>query len=363
MDCMVAACCSHSGAGSRAQVWSYQRLIPMLILSIVLLLGSYRSLSAQATVSPLSTTARQSVFAPIGNNLAPKIPEALSTALAFNIFVIGDLVQRQSITYGRIAVGGNARLERYRIGDSLPRSRDNRADLIVGGTLIFTDGMVAKGSIVAGGKASLAKVGIPHGQLREGLPIDFGAQGAALAELAASLGQLAPNGSTQIRDRRGGRKEIALIGTDRLINIFAVPGHDLAAAQTLIINVPNGATVLLNIDGAADQLQDIGFAIGKINRQHILYNFYQAAELTLNDDRIQGSILAPHARVTFVQGRLNGTLIGTALTGSGITWPAPFIGQLPTLPDNISASGVAGPAAFVTQSLPPAASMAGRQST
>src|SRR4051794_15326423 len=107
MDYRVAACCLRSGAGSRAQVWLYQRLIPMLTLSIVLLLGSYPSLSAQATVSSLSTTPRRGVSAPIRNNLAPKMPEALSTALAFNIFVIGDLVQRQSITYGRIAVGGN----------------------------------------------------------------------------------------------------------------------------------------------------------------------------------------------------------------------------------------------------------------
>jgi choice-of-anchor A domain-containing protein len=362
MDCMAAAGCSRAGCGSRAPLWPYQGLIRLLILSIVLPLGVHPLLPDRSTawvgqsgrlpqpmsdqtqdftspvssdangigtLFPASTTARHAVLAPAGRATAPNIPESLSTALAFNIFVIGDLIQHQSITYGRIAVGGNATLERYRIGDTLPRSRDNRADLIVGSTLIFTDGMVAKGGIIAGGKARLSNVGMPHGQLREGLPIDFGAQGAALAGLAASLSQLPPNGMTQSRERPNTRKQITLTGTDRQLNIFALAGRDLAVAQTLIISVPRGATVLVNIDGAADQIQNLGFAIGSVNRQHILYNFYEATELTLDDDRIQGSILAPHARVTFVKGRMNGTLIAAALTGTGVAWPAPFIGQLP----------------------------------
>ncbi|MEO7911740.1 MAG: choice-of-anchor A family protein [Roseiflexaceae bacterium] len=195
---------------------------------------------------------------------------------------------------------------------------------------MFTDGLVAKGGIITGGKASLPKLGMPHGRLREGLPIAFGAQSTALTGLATSLSQLRPNGITQIHDRRDARKEMTLVGTDRQINIFAVVGSELSATQTLIISVPRGATVLLNIDGTADQFQNIGFAIRNINRQDILYNFYQATELTLDDDRVQGSILAPVAQVTFVQGRLNGTLICASLTGTGVAWPAPFIGQLPT---------------------------------
>ncbi len=317
MECMTATRCSRAGHGSLVQSRPYQGLIRLLLLVIVLPLGGYPA------------TARYAGLARAGSAAVPYVPESLSTALAFNIFITGDLMQRQALTYGRIAVGGNATLERYRIGDTLPKARDNRADLIVGGTLVFTDGLLAKGGIITGGQASLVNVGIPHGRLHEGLPIDFGAQSAALSALATSLSQLAPNGATQIRERRNTRKQITLIGTDPTLNIFALPGRDLAATQTLIISVPRGATVLLNIDGAANQFQDIGFAIGKINRQHILYNFYQATELTLNDDRIQGSILAPHARVTFVQGRLNGTLIGAALTGTGIAWPAPFTGQLP----------------------------------
>ena len=119
------------------------------------------------------------------------------------------------------------------VGDTLPKARNNRADLIVGGTLIFTDGLVAKGGIIAGGEAKLAGVrNISHGRLGEGLPIDFGAHSAALTQLATSLSQLPANGIIQIRERRDKRTQITLIGSDRQINIFALAGRDLATAQT-----------------------------------------------------------------------------------------------------------------------------------
>jgi choice-of-anchor A domain-containing protein len=304
---------SRVGHGLFAQSQAHQRAFRLLIRLLMVVLSSQALAPDRA----------------IAQHSAPALPEPLKAALAFNIFVTGDLTQRGAITYGRIAAGGNATLERYRIGDTMGRARDNRADLIVGGTLVFTDGLMAKGGIVAGGQASLAKVGMPHGRLSEGLPIDFGAQRAALVQLAERLHQLPPNGVTQIRERRDMRKQIILAGTDRQINIFAMAGRDLADAQTLIFNIPAGATALVNIDGTADQIQNIGFALGATNRQRILYNFYQATELTLNDDRIQGTILAPQASVSFVGGRVNGTLIGATLAGSGVAWPAPFIGQLP----------------------------------
>jgi choice-of-anchor A domain-containing protein len=269
------------------------------------------------------------MLARLKGDSVPSIPAALSEALKFNIFIIGHLTLRRATTFGRIAVGGNATIEQCRIGDTLPRSRDNRADLIVGGTLVFTNGLVAKGGIVAG-RARLTGVGIPHGRLGEAPTIDFASQGPALRQIATDLGQLPPTGTTRIREQRNLKKQIILTGTDQQINIFALSGHDLATTQTLTFNVPPRSTVLINIDGTANQIHNLGFGLGSTRRQYVLYNFYEATELTLNDDRIQGSILAPWARISFVTGRVNGTLIGAALTGGGVAWPAPFIGQLPT---------------------------------
>ena len=105
-------------------------------------------------------------------------------------------------------------------------------------------------------------------------------------------------------------------------------------------------------------IRNLGFAIGSVNRQHILYNFYEATELTLDDDRNQGRILAPYARVTFVKGRMNGTLISAALIGTGIAWPAPFIGQLPMPHDNVPISGRSD---LAPTSMPTTAVAAGRR--
>jgi choice-of-anchor A domain-containing protein len=260
----------------------------------------------------------------------PTIPEALSEALKFNIFILGDLTQRRSVIYGRVAVGGNATLERCRIGDAMPQSRENRADLVVAGTLVFTNGTVAKGGIVAG-NATVRDVGIPHGRLGEAPMVDFARHGPALTQLSSTLGQLPPTGTTEIRQRRNLKTQIVLSGSDPRLNIFALASQDLATTQTLIVNAPPKASVLINISGASGRLQNLGFAIGNTSRQQILYNFYEATELTLNDDRIQGSILAPRASVTLVAGRVNGTLIGGALSGGGVAWPAPFLGPLPAL--------------------------------
>ena len=160
--------------------------------------------------------------------------------------------------------------------------------------------------------------------------IDFASLNPALTQLSSSLGQLAPTGTTEIRQRHNLKKQVVLTGSDQRLNIFALASQDLASTQTLIVSVPPKSSVLININGSSGRLQNLGFAIGSTSRQQILYNFYEATELTLNDDRIQGSILAPQASVTLVAGRVNGTLIGGGLSGGGITWPAPFIGPLPT---------------------------------
>jgi choice-of-anchor A domain-containing protein len=354
MEYRVAAYYPLVGRASSARSWPAQGRVQLLII-VVLLLGTYPPISAPATAqasAPINSAAivdaagfsagKLGLAAPgqpatshaalvLANaETEPTMPEALSEALKFNIFILGDLTQRRSVIYGRVAVGGNASLERCRIGDGMPRSRENRADLIVGGTLVFTNGTVAKGGIVAG-SATLTDVGIPHGQLGEAPMIDFASHGPALTQLSSRLGQLSPTGSTEIRQRRNLKKQIVLTGSDQRLNIFALASQDLATTQTLIISVPPKSSVLININGPTGRLQNLGFAIGNTSRQQILYNFYEATELTLNDDRIQGSILAPRATVTLVAGRVNGTLIGAALTGGGVTWPAPFLGPLPTL--------------------------------
>jgi choice-of-anchor A domain-containing protein len=350
MEYLVAACRPGVSRAPLSRSAALQEWVQLLLLSLLLLgAAAPHSLTTPAQhptstpsiadqlrmnggtgpADPRASAPSQAALPFIQGEPEPTMPKALSEALKFNIFTLGDLTLHRSVIYGRVAVGGNATLERCRIGDGMPRSHENRADLIVGSTLVFTNGTVAKGGIVAG-RATLTSVGIPHGRLGEAPMLDFASLSPALAQLSTSLGQLAPTGTTEIRERRNLKKQIVLTGSDQRLNIFALASQDLATSQTLIVSVPPKSSVLINMSGASGRIQNLGFAIGNTSRQQILYNFYEATELTLNDDRIQGSILAPQAKVALVAGRVNGTLIGAALTGGGVTWPAPYLGPLPT---------------------------------
>lgn len=81
---------------------------------------------------------------------------------------------------------------------------------------------------------------------------------------------------------------------------------------------------------------------------NILYNSYEADQLTIRNMALQGSILAPDADVIFNAGVINGTLIADSLTGSGQSNQFLFHHDVPvaSVPESATAiligSGVAG---------------------
>lgn len=281
---------------------------------------------------PVKNTGHMEITAEIKKWILSEImlsPKALGAANDFNVFTLGDLTQVDAQTDGRVAAGGDVHLSNYSVGAHLPNSHGARDDLIAGKRLIFQQGTVAKGNVVSGDQADLTDVAIPNGRYRRDRPIDFAAEGSRLREASSVWSQLAPNGDTAVHPRADSLVEITLTGTDPRLNVFWLTGKDLAVAKIIAINAPPHASVLVNIDGEADQMRTLGFNITGTDRQYVLYNFYQAAKLTLADDRIQGSILAPFAAVDLIGGRINGTLIGGALNGSGVIGNFPFIGALP----------------------------------
>lgn len=284
-----------------------------------------------ALLSILIPGNRAVAYAEQAARAAAEPAKPLGSASDFNLFVLGDLQQSGTQTKGRLAVGGNATLANYGVGAALANSRGSRDDLIVGGRLRFSNGWVTDGNVVSEGEATLANVRIPHGRYQQYQALDFSAEQAYLQQAAAEWSQLAPNGTATLEYRKNSGARISLAGTDAGLNVFALSSQDLAAAGTLVIAAPAGSTVLVNIAGATNQLKDLGFLITGTDRQHLLFNFFETTTLTLADDRIQGSILAPYAAITFAAGRINGTLIGASLTGAGAAHHHPFIGELPAV--------------------------------
>ena len=75
----------------------------------------------------------------------------LGIANDFSAFVLDDANLFHSDVQGRVAVGDDATITGYAVGDQLPNSHGTRDDLIVGGDLHFTNGQVYFGNVAYGG--------------------------------------------------------------------------------------------------------------------------------------------------------------------------------------------------------------------
>ncbi len=245
----------------------------------------------------------------------------LGPAKDYNLFVIYDVNQPSSDTQGKVAVGRDAHFANYDIGDKLP---PNSGDvLIVGRDLIFTSGHV-NGHVVYGNSTNLPQPSVSiNGTLRQDSPINFAAAKTYLENLSTNLSNYTVNGTVDFQ--YGG---LTLTSTDPFLNVFKVNGSDLSSANNVIINVPNSSVVLVNIDGTNVSWTG-GLTVNGTSITNVLYNFYEAIQLTIQGIDIRGSLLAPFADINFVSGVINGQLICKSLIGMGQMNLAPFIGNIP----------------------------------
>jgi choice-of-anchor A domain-containing protein len=237
----------------------------------------------------------------------------LGAAADFNAFFFDTIDAYTSDAEGRVAVGGDARFYAYGIGDRLPNSHGQRDDLIVGNDLEFTYGQVFHGNIVYGDDAVLTGVGIPNGDDRQQAGvIDFAAARTSLETMSAVLGAEAPNGGT-----RFSRGNLNLRGTHLQLDIFTITPEQLASARSINVFTPAGSTVVINVPGDVVSLQNLGLRLRGVDCSRLLWNFYEADELTISGVGLQGSVLAPDAALAFNNGQIRGTVIAESMTGNG----------------------------------------------
>ena len=247
----------------------------------------------------------------------------LGAAKGYNLFVIQDLNQPSADTQGKVAVGNNASLANYSVGDQLPA---NSGDvLIVGNDLSYTSGAVLNGNVVYGHSSNISTspVSVSGGTVRKDNVINFAAAKSYLDGLSTTLSTYTVNGTTTFQ--WGG---LTLSGNDPYLNVFTVNGSDLSAANSFTINVPNGAAVLVNINGTTVSWTG-GLVVNGTAISNVLYNFYQATALKIQGINVRGTILAPFAAVNFVTGVQDGQMICLSMTGMGQFNSTLFGGQIP----------------------------------
>lgn len=246
----------------------------------------------------------------------------LGVAKEYNLFVLQDLTQPSSDTEGRIAVGRDATLANYSVGDKLtPNSGDV---LVVGRNLTYTSGRVYNGDVAYGNSTNLPinQTSI-DGSLRKDSPINFASAKTYFENLSVTLSSYNVTGTTSFQF-----SGLTLTGTDPHLNVFKVKGSDLSLANSFSVDVPNGSAVLINIDGT-DVAWSGGLEIYGTAINNVLYNFYQAATIKIKNIDVRGSILAPLADVNFESGVQNGQMICKSVTGKGQFNNALFFGNIP----------------------------------
>ncbi|MCF8243329.1 MAG: choice-of-anchor A family protein [Melioribacteraceae bacterium] len=248
----------------------------------------------------------------------------LGPATGFNLFAIKDVTQPSSDTQGKMAVGRDATLSNYSVGDQLPNSNGTEDVLIVGRKLTFTSGAVYNGNVVYGSWQNVPQsVSITDGTIRQDNVIDFSAAKTHLKTLSSTLAGYPANGTVTFE--WGG---LFLTGNDPFLNVFEVDGNDLSVANNMEIDVPNGAVVLVNINRNTVSWMG-GLVVRGTSISNVLYNFHKANNLTISGIDIQGSILAPKANVNFIAGVINGQMIVKSLEGQGQMNNTMFIGNIP----------------------------------
>ena len=244
----------------------------------------------------------------------------LGVAADYNTFVLTDLTQPSSDTEGKLAVGNNAVLADYSVGDKLGANSGNV--LVVGRKLSFATGRVYNGDIAYGSFIDTAICNLADGKIKKASPVDFTAASLYLNSLSQQLSVLASNGTVAYS-----YGHLALTGTSTTQNKFLVNGSDMSTCNDFTIDAPSGSLVIINVSGTTVSWTG-GMELSGVKNENIILNFYEAKTLTIHGIALYGSVLAPQATLNYSSGTIYGQTIVNNCIGAGqFNW-IPFSGKV-----------------------------------
>lgn len=232
---------------------------------------------------------------------------ALGAASNYNVFVLGDYQSTgwNSIS-GAVAVGGNADIS----NSTIANSANNNYGLVVGNHLTKSYGNVT-GTTWVGGSVTKPQYDYYNSYSTAATsPIDFVAAKTQLTTLSDSLASAVSTGSVSYNYGTNGY----LSGAGGSVEYFSLSGADLSNINNWSFsNIASGATLILNVSGSAVNLTGGWSGFGAYN---VLFNFYDATSLTLNNIDFTASILAVDATLYGASGSVNGTVVTNGWSNS-----------------------------------------------
>ena len=221
-------------------------------------------------------------------------------ATPYNILTFADYQAQSSSVGGRIAAGENILINDYTIGQQL--SLDNAADVLIAGVDIdFAQGQVYYGNILAGAQANIGQNVIDNMQANAqiienaNLPIDFDTAYHDLSLFSAALSELPENTTHTIVSGN-----LNLQGQcQSTMQVYNLEATELANSHHISIDcVADMAYVIINVSGETIRIQNLDMTGLSAISQYVIFNFYQAQQISINASTIDANILAIHATIT-----------------------------------------------------------------
>ncbi len=275
-------------------------------------------------------------------------------SLGYNVMIFEQFLSENTETNGRLAVGGDARLQNYGVGVSLNSSANDQYNLVVGGTLTMPGGwQVFHGNAYAGALVGPAPT-TPNGTTTVGgaSPVDFASQMSYYTALSTNLGSQETTEGASVSNSYG---TWTFTGTGAGLNIFNVFASEFGGACTVNVNIPTTATAVINVHGASAQTTNCGIYIngGGANGAsttamagQVLWNYYNATDLIFRGSMV-GSVLAPNANFTMPYGQFVGDFVAKSGRGNTEFYAQAFSGALPPPPGPPPATVTPEPASLL----------------
>lgn len=231
-------------------------------------------------------------------------PVGLGTAGAFNAFALRNFTSSGSDTEGAVAAQGDVTLSSYSV-NLLNQAGYAGDSLVVGGNLFFNSGAIAHGNAYVAGTKTTANLGFSGSFDARGAPFSFADQANALNSLSASLATVAGNGATSFNPWGG--VTFAGDGTNNP-QVFHVVGAALLQVNNIsLVGLRPKSTLIFDIGGSQAGFKNVGMS--DFANYNVLFNFFEAADLTLDGVGLYGTVLATKATVNGGGGQLNGNVV------------------------------------------------------
>ncbi len=262
-----------------------------------------------ARFSPVSCSGYP--IAAIPQNVASYWPEVQTNTESTQLpggfgIVTSAWVDGVSQSDGAIAAGLGVRLSSFSVNE-----QSSQGTAIATSSLDLTNGSVF-GDILTPSSTTLDQsVSLFSGSLQVGSLPSFDEGKARLTQLSVHLSELSSNGTVEFQ-----YDALVLTGTSPGLNVFSVQADQLTQASSIRFEVPDAASVLVNVDGKDIRFVEQQISLETLPVGRLLWNASDADSVLIKNIAFVGSLLASGAVVDVRQGSFAGTLVAKSVTGA-----------------------------------------------